>query len=114
MKDVLKTTSPPVKLEQKSGFIEGMLAAFGMRSLHPDWHMPTKRPQKRRQGHADYAENRQNAADNRERRRAGRDPEDVARQAIVQRMNNWNRTQWARAGYPQSLERVEHFRRLLR
>ena len=46
--------------------------------------------------------------------RKARDPEEAERQVIVATMTNWQRTQWARAGYPKSMNKVRRFRALER
>ena len=42
-------------------------------------------------------------------RRIALDPQEAERQASVQTMTNWQRTQWARAGYPKSLSKINNF-----
>ena len=37
------------------------------------------------------------------------DPDEAKRQDIVRLMTNWQRTQWARAGYPKSLSKIRQF-----
>ncbi len=42
------------------------------------------------------------------------DPQEAERQAVVNAMTNWQRTQWARAGYPKSIGKIRRFRALER
>jgi len=46
---------------------------------------------------------------NASRRKAKQAAEEKARQLVVGRMTNWQRTQWASAGYPVDLKEVERF-----
>ena len=41
-------------------------------------------------------------------------PEDGERQALVNTMTNWQRSQWARAGYTKSLKKIRMFAKLPR
>ncbi len=57
-------------------------------------------------------ENQINQAANRERRAELRDPDETARQRIVATMTSWQRSQWAKAGYPKN--RIGEFAELRR
>ena len=41
--------------------------------------------------------------------RFARDPQEAERQDVVAVMTNWQRTQWARAGYPKSIAKIRGF-----
>ena len=43
-----------------------------------------------------------------------RGPLSKERQAVINRMTNWQRTQWSRAGFPVEMDRLEHFAMLMR
>lgn len=75
-----------------------------------------RRLSKHADGKLDAPENRRRCAANRARRLAARDPRQVAVNAAVNRLSNWQHTRWLRAGCPGKSEmnpvKIEPFSRL--
>lgn len=43
-----------------------------------------------------------------------RDPATVSRMQLIAKMTNWQRNQWARAGYPQDTETITKYTQMVR